>query len=141
MHQIKVLEQHQRYFLKKADRLKSRKLIDKLFKSGKSFSVNPFKVIWLAENKDANLQTGVGVSSRNFKRAVDRNRIKRLMREAYRLQKNALESKLNTVDKHWSVFVLYTGKTLPDHNLVYEKFTVIINKLLKVANENFEDHS
>ncbi len=128
----------QRYFLKKEDKLKSRKLIDLIFAKGKGFSNFPFKVLWLPVNEHNVLQTGVGVSSRNFKRAVDRNRIKRLMREAYRLQKNELQQQLKIQNKSLSIFILYTGKELPAYDLVYEKFTAILNRLIKLANEKPE---
>ncbi|MEO6583853.1 MAG: ribonuclease P protein component, partial [Ferruginibacter sp.] len=84
----------QRYFFGRPDKLKSRKLIEQLFKTGRSFSNFPFRVVWLSKNDLAHLQAGVGVSSRYFKKATDRNRIKRLIREAYRLQKNTLQQHL-----------------------------------------------
>ena len=62
------------------------------------------------------------------------------MREAYRLQKNELVHQLNTDEKRWSVFILYTGKSVPEYSLVFEKFTAIMKRLLKIANENVEDH-
>ena len=76
------------------ERLKSRKQIEQLFAEGKSFVVSPFR-IYFDEKIDVrhpilNIQFGIGVSSKNFKRAVDRNSIKRRIREAYRLNKNLL---------------------------------------------------
>lgn len=104
-----------------------------LFGKGNSFSNFPFKVIWLPENKNAVLQTAVGVSSRNFKKATDRNRIKRLMREAWRLQKNKLQDHLLEQNEKMSVFILYMGKEVPEYELVFEKVGNIINRLIKFA--------
>ncbi len=111
-----------------------------IFSKDNSFSNFPFKVMWLPQNEEALLQTGIGVSSRHFKKAVDRNRIKRLMREAWRLQKNQLQEALNKHNKTMSVFILYNGKELPDYILVFEKFTHIINRLIKITDANTEVH-
>ena len=125
-----------RYFYRKQDKLKSRKAIAELFSNGKSFSNFPFKVIWLPENKSAILQTGIGVSSRYFKKATDRNRIKRLMREAYRLQKVMLQQHLEKNQLHLSVFILYVGRELPDYDMVFEKTGVLLKRLIKLCDEN-----
>ncbi len=79
----------------------------------------------------ARLQAGFGASSRNFKKAVDRNRIKRLTREAYRLQKNALRQRLEETDRSLAVFIIYTGKELPEYDTVTKKMGLILQKLLK----------
>ena len=107
-----------------------------LFKTGKNFSNFPFKVIWHPENKESNLQVAVGVSSRHFKKATDRNRIKRLIREAYRLQKNTLQDHLNKNGKRMSVFILYVGKEIPTYELVFEKTGIILNRLAKFIDDN-----
>ena len=127
-----------RYFYKKEDKLKSRKTIELLFGRGNSFSIFPFKIIWLPENKEAVLQTGVGVSSRHFKKATDRNRIKRLMREAYRLQKTALQDHLQDKHVQLSVFILYVGKDLPGYDMVFEKFEILLKRLIKLTNESVQ---
>ena len=82
------------------------------------------------------LQFGVGVSSRNFKRSVDRNRIKRLTREAWRLQKNELKDNVRTAAKLLNVFFIYTGKELPDFKTIKDKVGVALKKLWKSTNEN-----
>ena len=86
-----------------------------------------------SENK---LQAGFAVSSRNFKKAADRNRIKRLMREAYRLQKNKLADLLKEKEKNLSLFFVYTGKELPLYNLISEKIEAALNRLIKLNNGN-----
>ena len=84
------------------------------------------------------LQAGVGVSSKNFKKAVDRNRIKRLMREAWRLQKNGLHAQLEERQKSMSVFFLYVGKELPAYEIIFEKMGSAIKKLTMWSNEKSE---
>ncbi|MES1226963.1 MAG: ribonuclease P protein component, partial [Bacteroidota bacterium] len=78
------------FTLGKKERLKSRKSIEQLFNEGKSFAVSPCRVFYMilpfnATSTSFIVQFGAGVSTKNFKKAVDRNRIKRLVREAYRL--------------------------------------------------------
>lgn len=82
------------------------------------------------------LQTGFTVSSRQFKKAVDRNRIKRLMREAYRLQKNDLLLKLNTSQKQLAVFFIYVGNELPEYQILFDKTGAVLKRLIKIINEN-----
>ncbi len=128
----------QRYFFKKEDKLKSRKAIDAVFSKGNSFSNFPLKVIWLPQNTKASLQAAVGVSSRNFKKATDRNRVKRLMREAYRLQKSPLQEHLALKQKNLSVFFLYVGKELPLYPLLHEKMGAALKRLIKFVDEKPE---
>lgn len=128
------------FTLGKGERLKSRKQIEQLFSEGKNFPVSPFRIYYrvspLITNSPSNLQFGAGVSGKNFKRAVDRNRVKRLTREAYRLQKKELQATLTQKKIQLNVFFIYTGKELPEFNTVKEKVNVILNKLIKIVNEN-----
>src|SRR5580765_8282307 len=105
------------FTLGQGERLKSRKLIEQLFSEGKSFSLHPYRVYYLFSphppDSKFSIQFGVGVSAKNFKKAVDRNRVKRITREAYRMQKTELQNKLNTKALHLNVFFIYTGKELP----------------------------
>jgi ribonuclease P protein component len=77
------------------------------------------------------LQAGFGAGARHFKKAVDRNRIKRLSREAYRLQKNPLLQRLEEKRLSLAVFFIYTGKELPDYGTVSDKIGVALQKLIK----------
>ncbi len=133
------LEQKQRYTLGKKDKLKSRKAIEQIFKEGKSFSVFPFRVLYLeapaSSLKKNTLQTAFSVSKKHFKKAVDRNRIKRLIREAWRLQKNILAEKISSSNKNFTVFIIFTGNELPEYELIFEKITAVIKRVLKIINE------
>ncbi len=114
------------FTLGKNERLKSKKQTDLLFSEGKKFSVTPFRIFY-SENTSISTshQFGVGVSSKIFKKATDRNRIKRLVREAWRLQKPLLQSKL-------VIFFIYTGKELPEYKEVFDKMGKAIEKLNKL---------
>lgn len=127
----------QQFTWKKAEKLKSRKRIERVFREGKSFTLFPYRVIFLLQPVGvvgavvAPLQAGFGASSRQFKKAVDRNRIKRLSREAYRLQKQPLLQGLTEKGVSLAVFFIYTGRELPAYATVSEKIGVALQKLIK----------
>ncbi len=114
----------------KHEKLKSRKLIKQLFESGKAVTVFPLRMIYLKMDHESNspIQAGVSVSKRNFKLAVDRIRIKRLMREAYRLNKHELYE--NTSDKHIMMFI-YLGKEEVPYSKLNDKMKEIMTAFLK----------
>ena len=117
----------------KQEKLKSRKLIEELFDRGKSINVFPVRILYIFSNLLVNeqplLQVGVSVSKRNFKRAVDRNRIKRLLREAYRLQKKELIELLAEQKKKGFVFFIYTDKQLPEYSMIFDTMTKCLSTL------------
>lgn len=140
------MEKRIRYTLGKKERLKSRKEIERLFAEGKTLSVFPFRIVYILKldklktdsgdvpNTPPKLQAGFTASSRHFKSAVKRNRIKRLMREAWRLQKNELQLLPDTYTL--TVFFIYIGKELPEYTLVFEKMALVIKKLIKLTGES-----
>jgi ribonuclease P protein component len=125
------------FTLGKNERLKSRKSIEQLFSEGKKITVAPFKILYLLTRsaKDYSLLFGTGVSAKNFKKAVDRNRVKRLMREAWRLQKKNLQEKIKANNIQLNVFFIYTGRELPEYDEIYKKMSVALNKLDKLIEQ------
>lgn len=75
------------------------------------------------------------MGARHFRKATDRNRIKRMMREAYRLQRNRLNEHLVSAGRQLSVFILFSGNEMPGYNLVFEKMNKVIEKLIVSVNE------
>ncbi len=122
------------FTLGRTERLKSRKLIEQLFKQGKSFALPPFRIYYSFDGKlGVPLQFGVGVSTRNFKKAVDRNRIKRQLREAFRLGKNPLKEILQSDDRQLYVFFIYTGRELPAYSNITEATRKALEKLIDIT--------
>jgi ribonuclease P protein component len=123
------------FTLGKDERIKSRKLIAQLFSEGKKFTIAPFRVYYLYVERtepDINLKFGAGVSTKNFKKAVDRNRVRRLMKEAWRLEKNSLQEILKD-KKMLAVFILYANNEIESFKVVSAKMKKIIDKLSTVV--------
>lgn len=93
----------------KKDKLKSKKLIEQLFKEGQSLTVFPLRLIYFQTEFDdgSSLKTGVSVSKRLHKTAVSRNRIKRLLREVFRLNKPVYFNNSSTA---YALMILYISK-------------------------------
>ena len=113
------------------EKLKKKNLITELFASGKSASAFPLKMVYLENDHDSpfKVQAGVSVSKRNFKSAVDRNRIKRLMRESYRKNKYLIYNNDDT-KKHILMFI-YQAKTEVSYQIMEEKMIDLIQKFLQ----------
>jgi ribonuclease P protein component len=124
-----------RFTYNKQEKLKKRKLIKALFENGKAATVYPLRVIYLKQEHSGNflVQAGVSVSKRNFKRAVDRNRIKRLMREAYRLNKSILYDNLQ--DKYIMMYIYLAKKEEPFQE-IEKNMIALMEKLLNKIEKN-----
>jgi ribonuclease P protein component len=123
------------YTLGKKERLKRRKIIEQLFSEGRAIHVPPLRAVYkfYTGTLDSPLQTGFTAGSRQFKKSIHRNRIRRLLREAWRLQKNDLKEKLLAEQKQLAVFIVFTGKEMPSFEKIKDQMAVLLNKLTKAV--------
>ena len=115
----------------KAEKLKSKKIIDRLFTEGKSVGKYPLRLVYIPHDfeEDVPLQLGVSVSKKYFKNAVDRNYFKRVLRECYRLNKPALTHHLDT--KYCFMFFYQTKEKL-SYEEINEKTIQLFDKFGKM---------
>lgn len=119
----------------KKEKLKSKKLIEQLFAEGQSVSSFPLRMVYIATIlDDSQVKVGVSVSKRHFKKAVDRNRIKRLMRESYRLNKHII---FNNITTQYAFMILYIGNEKPKYIDVENATIKLFKKFIKAT----ETHS
>lgn len=125
------MNQVQRYRFGKEEKLKSRKSIQQLFDSGKPINQPGLRLIFKVEDEGVACKAGVSASSRQFKKATDRNRIKRLLREAYRHHKQILVNWTEREHKTLSLFILFTAKEMPEYATLQKDVENILQRLLK----------
>jgi ribonuclease P protein component len=123
------------YSFSKQERIYYRNDFQRLLSEGESFYVYPFKCVYLW--KEASVFTGriaVSVSKKRFKRAVDRNKIKRLIRESYRLEKHALYQKYADSKQSIDILIIYIGTEIFSFSGFNEQTIELINKIIKKSN-------
>jgi ribonuclease P protein component len=121
-----------RHTFRKNEKLKSRKLIKQLFLKGKSISDYPLRLIYLQSEYPSNkkIQTSFSVSKRKFRKAVDRNRIKRVLRECYRKNKQLIYKDI--FENHILMFT-YLDENELKYVDIEEKMIHLLMKLAQIA--------
>lgn len=117
------------YNFKKEERLCNKRLINVLYESGSSFILYPYKVTFLpCDELNVPIQVLFSVPKRRFKKAVDRNLLKRRMRESYRLHKGA---QLYPFFKGQPILlsIQYIGKNIESYHFINEKMSKLFRKL------------
>ena len=114
----------------KDEKLKSKKTIDLLFTEGKSVSKYPLRLVYIETTfeDDVPLKIGVSVSKKHFKKAVDRNYFKRVLRECYRLNKHLL---VDNIDTKFAMLFFYQTKDKLSYQEINEKTQQLFEKFLK----------
>jgi ribonuclease P protein component len=121
------------YTFSKDERLNSKVSIEELFKKGNSFFKYPFKVIYgkaLSEEKFI-IKLLISVPKRTFKKAVDRNSIKRLIREAYRLNKHILYDSEKIGPSSMNIALIYNAKSILSYQEIERKIILILQTIKK----------
>ncbi|MGB0777447.1 MAG: ribonuclease P protein component [Flavobacteriaceae bacterium] len=124
-----------KYTFKAYERLKSKKKIQELFTSGRVIKSFPFKLVYTPLDQgqeEHQIQLAVSVSKRLFKNAVDRNRQKRLIKEAYRLQKPALYLELKN---SYACMIIYLSKEELSFDQSQKAMKKLLTKFIKHTNE------
>lgn len=113
----------------KKEKLKSKKRIEQLFREGRSMSQFPLRLIYLETepSQEVKIQAALAVPKKNFKIAVKRNRIKRLLRESYRLNKDVV---FNNIEGNFAFLFLYLGKDMPSYHRVEGSMKQILQKFI-----------
>ena len=127
-----------RFKYTKKDKLKSKKVIDQLFTEGKSVSVYPLKLVYLKTKYEDNsiIKTSVSVSKRLHKTAVARNRIKLLLREAYRLNKPLF---FNNSKISYAFMILYLSKDGTTFEELNTKMKLLLERFLDKTSNHEKD--
>ena len=122
-----------RFTLGVAEKLKSRKQITQLFEEGLSLKEHPIRLRFLKiEESDSQFKVAFSVPKRNFKLAVHRNRIKRLLREVYRLNKHIL---IDNSNGNFIFMFIYTNKTEWSYQDLEKKMIVLLHKFVEKQKE------
>jgi ribonuclease P protein component len=113
------------------ERIKSRKVLEAVYENGEQIIVPPFRLRYLRYDFEdgAAVQFAVSVPKRKVKSAVKRNKVKRRIKEAYRLNKADLLSQIKDPSQGLALFLIYIGKEDPAYTVIEERMKKLLNKL------------
>lgn len=116
----------------KEERLHGRTTVAEVFAKGKRFQLDPYRIVWRTRAQDdlPSIRFGISVSKKISKKAVERNRIKRCNREAYRAVKQSFIEELHAQNKQIDLFLVYSGSIETSTEVLKEKIILILNRLI-----------
>lgn len=124
-----------RLTLRKDERLYERKAIEEIFSSGKAITEKPIRLLWI--NREGNstipVKAAFSVPRRTFKHAVDRNLLRRRMKEAYRKNKPVLYKALMQQGKEYLIMLIYTDVKKCEYAEIESKIVLTLQRLIKQA--------
>jgi ribonuclease P protein component len=123
-----------RHTFSKDERLSSRRMISRLFAEGSTFHLKPFRITWMIAqlSEPSPVQVLISVPKYNFRKAVDRNLIRRRIKEAYRLNKQVIYDQLKANGQQMVLCVTYTAKEIVPYDLIQEKIILLLQRLNEV---------
>lgn len=125
---------------RKPEKLCSQNQIDRLFAEGKSMATKQFRLIYFESDESAhpNVKVLIAVSKKNFKHAVSRNRMKRLIREAYRISKHKVLEEYKNHGKHCNIAFIFTGKKYATQQETNTAINELLDRLILTHEKNSE---
>ena len=120
-----------KFGFKRKNHLKSKRIIDSLFLSGKALNKPPLRLLLSEVNESdfIGVQIMISVPKRRFKLAVTRNRIRRLISEAYRLNSGELQQQIELGKKHLAIAVIFMGKKEPNFLAIQKTMVTVLNEV------------
>ena len=130
-----------KHTLRKKEKLTNHRVISDLFNNGKSYRSGQVKIIFnqVDPNQDTPCKVVFTVSKRQFKHAVKRNRIKRLLREAYRQNKTHIHELLDKNNMNIALALIYTGKKLPEYKDIEKDFRKVSYSLITALADSLSE--
>lgn len=119
-----------RYSLSRTEILRKKKLIEELFANGSSFFIYPYKFYYLPNKELSNNQVLFSVSKKYHRNAVDRNKIKRRLREAYRLNKHILRPDKENL--YYCMAIVYISKLIMPYSEIESKLIKVLRRFKSV---------